>query len=271
MKKFLLASTYITRSISAFENKSGWKLDADGKIVVSNGHPVYVKEDGSEATIDGGTISRLNGEAKSHRERAEAAEAKAKAFDGLDPVVAKEAIEKLSKIDQKKLIDAGEIDKVRDEIGKGYQSQIAERDGKISTTQAKLDKLMLDNAFNSSEFVRERVAIPPEMFRAFFSSNFKIEDEKIIAYDATGNKIFSKTRMGEIATPDEALEILVERYPQKDAILKAVNHSGSGNGGGGGGRGGMRSMKRADFDKLDPGKKAEASGLMGKGELTITD
>ncbi len=54
------------------------KLDENGHVVVSDGKPVYVHDDGKEVAFDAvgtvATISRLNGEAKSHRERAEAAE-----------------------------------------------------------------------------------------------------------------------------------------------------------------------------------------------------
>lgn len=270
MKKLMLFTSLTSLFPRAFAN-AGWKLDADGKIEMKDGNPVYLKEDGSEAVIEGNTISRLNGEAKANRERAEAAEMKAKAFDGLDPVAAKKALDTLKNIDQKKLIDAGEIERVRDEISKNFTAQITERDEKLSASQKKLDKMMLDNAFASSNFVRERVAVPPEMFRSFFGNNFKIEDEKIIAHDASGNKIYSTKRIGELADVDEAFEILVASYAHKDSILKAQNQSGSGNNGGGGSRGGVRSMTRADFEKLTPAKQAEAAGLQRKGELTVND
>lgn len=272
MKRLFLTSVALTTmTLRAFNNKPGWKLDADGRLVMNNGNPVYIREDGTEGTVETNTISRLNGEAKSHRERAEAAELKLQAFNGLDAAAARDAIEKLSKIDQKKLIDAGEVEKVREEIAKGFTAQIQERDVKISTTQSRLEKLMLDNVFSGSQFVKERVAIPGEMFRAYFGQNFKIENDTVIAYNTQGQKIYSKQRMGELATPDEAFEILVDGYAHKDAILKAQNHSGSGNNGGGGQRPGSRSITRAEFDKLPPVKQAEMAGLQGKGELTVTD
>lgn len=251
-----------------------WKMNADGLIEVKDGNPVWLKEDNTESVIEGNTISRLNGEAKANRERAEKAEKaieKFKDFEGIDPVKAREALDTMSKLDQKKLVDAGEIDRVREEIGKGYQVQVTERDGKLSELQSRIDRMMLDNAFAQSDFVRERIAVPPEMFRSHFGSNFKIEEGKIVAYDSTGNKIFSDKRMGELASVDEAFEKLVGNYAHKDAILKAQNQSGSGNTGGAGARGGLRSMTRADFDKLPPMKQAEAAALMGKGELTVSD
>ena len=63
------------------------KLDDKGSVVVQDGKPVYVADDGKEVVFDYPatlqTISRLNGEAKSHRERAEAAEAKYRPFEGI--------------------------------------------------------------------------------------------------------------------------------------------------------------------------------------------
>ena len=54
------------------------KLDDKGSAVLQDGKPVYVLDDGREVPHDAAgtvaTISRLNGEAKSHREAKEAAE-----------------------------------------------------------------------------------------------------------------------------------------------------------------------------------------------------
>ena len=251
-----------------------WKLDSDGKIEVKDGNPVWLGSDNSEMIVEGDTLSKRNYEAKANRERAEKAEKaleKFKDFDGLDAAKAREALDTLSKLDQKKLVDAGEIDRVREEIGKGYQVQVSERDGKLTELQQRLDRMMLDNAFAQSDFVRERIAVPPEMFRSHFGQNFKVEEGKIIAYDSTGNKIFSDKRMGELASVDEAFEKLVGNYAHKDSILKAQNQSGSGNTGGGGSRGGVRSMTRADFEKLSPVQRAETAALVGKGEITLND
>ncbi len=56
------------------------KLDENGYVVVQDGKPVYVHDDGKEVAFDAPQtvqkISTLNGEAKQHREAKEAAEAK---------------------------------------------------------------------------------------------------------------------------------------------------------------------------------------------------
>ena len=64
------------------------KLDDKGIAVIQDGKPVYVKDDGTDVAFDVtgtlATIARLNGEAKSNRERAETTELKLKGFDGID-------------------------------------------------------------------------------------------------------------------------------------------------------------------------------------------
>lgn len=61
------------------------KLDEQGHAVLQDGKPVYVHDDGKEVAFDApatvATITRLNGEAKVHREGKEAAEKALKAFE----------------------------------------------------------------------------------------------------------------------------------------------------------------------------------------------
>jgi hypothetical protein len=88
------------------------KLDEKGNVVVQDGKPVYVADDGKEIAFDApatrDTITRLNKEAQSHRERAEVAEGRIKDFEGIeDPDKARKALETVKNLDDKKLIDAG--------------------------------------------------------------------------------------------------------------------------------------------------------------------
>lgn len=258
-------------AVSFAPGEAGWKKDADGNLILDNGNPVYVTADGREMVTESGTIARLNGEAKTQRERAEAAEKAFEPFKGLDADKARKAVETVSKIDAKTLIDAGEVDRVRDEIGKTYTAQISERDNKIAELTGTVDTMNIDKAFSSSKFVADRVAVPLDMFQDRFAKNFKREEGKLVPYDATGSKIFSAKRAGEIADFDEAVEILVNAYPYKDSILKAPDAGGSGNNGNGGGRGNGRFISRGDFEKLTPAEQAATAAKAGTGEISITD
>jgi len=256
----------------AFDNKNGWKVDADGNLEKdAEGNPVYIGTDGKEQSVQGDTISRLNGEAASHRKAKEKAEADLEKFKDVDPEKYKEAVETLAKIDQKKLIDAGEVDKVKDEISKGFTAQIAEKDKAIEALTGNLDGLKLETSFANSEFLNTQVGVPKSMFKAEFGRHFKMEDGKPVPYGPDGNKVYSKKNMGEVASFDEALEILVGSRADKDEILKADGHQGSDSQGKGGGRGTGRRVMRSEFEKMSPAQQSETSQLAGKGEVTIVD
>lgn len=271
MRKFKTVFNLATSMVAlAFQNGAKWKMDGDKLAVDDKGNPIILLDDGSERTVQGDTISRLNGEAKENRERAERAETAMAAFKDIDPAKAREALEKISKIDTKALIDAGEVDKVRQEIGASYQAQITERDNKLSEAMNKVNQLTIDREFGRSEFIANRIAIPREMFEATFGRNFKVEDGKVVPYDPSGNKLYSKKNHGEVATVDEAFELLVENYSHKDQILKAPEAGGTG-GTGGGQRGGGRVIRRSEFETMGPSQQAEVAAAMGKGEVKIVD
>ena len=221
------------------------KLDENGHVVVQEGKPVYVHEDGKEVAFDASgtvsTITRLNAEAKSHRERAESAEKSLKGFDGIaDPAAARNALDVVSKLDQKKLVDAGEIDTVRNEISKAFQTQLDEANGKAQTYEQQLYAEKIGGSFARSKYIADKLAVPVDMVQATFGQNLKIEEGKVVAYDTQGQKIFSRVRPGELADFDEAIETLVSQYPHRDHILKSSDANGGGAQNGGAGNSGAK-------------------------------
>ena len=215
------------------------KLDENGNAVLQDGKPVYVHEDGKEVAFDApgtvATITRLNSEAKGHRERAENAEKAVKAFEGIDdPAAAKKALATVANLDAKTLVDAGEIEKVKAEISKAFQLQLDEVTGKAKTLEQQLYAEKIGGSFSRSKFIADKLAVPADMVQATFGQNLKVEDGKVVAYDAQGQKIFSRARPGELADFDEAIETLVSQYPHRDHILKSSGANGGGaqNGGG---------------------------------------
>lgn len=237
----------------------------------ASGLPVYVHDDGKELGFDAdqavNKISALNGEAKSHREAKEAAEAKLATFSGItDPAKALEALEMITKIDQKKLIDAGAVDQVKAEITKSFQAQLDEANNKNKALEGQLYDSMIGGSFSGSKFITDKIAIPADLLQARFGQSFKVEEGKVVAYDGTGNKIYSRTRPGELASFDEALEFLIEQYPQKDHILKSSGNNGTGS------RttqhqAGQKTMKRDAFAALSP---VEQQSTLKDG-ITIVD
>ena len=253
------------------------KLDENGNVVVQDGKPVYVHDDGKEVAFDApatvATISRLNGEAKSHREGKEAAEKALKAFEGIaDPSAAIKALETVANLDAKKLVDAGEIEKVKAEIGKAYQEKLDTAEKRAADAETRFYDSEIGGAFSRSPMITGKEAtllLPPEVARATFGKSFKLEDGKIVGYDNNGQKIYSRERPGELATFDEALSHLVDTSPFKDSILKSSGANGGGapsNGGQGGG-GGKKTITRTAFNDLSPADQSKH--VQGGG--TVTD
>ena len=195
--------------------------------------PLYIHDDGKEVAHDApqtvATISRLNGEAKTNRERYETAETSLKAFEGIDdPTAAKKAMETLKNFDDKKLVDAGEVEKVKAEAIKAVEDKYAPIVQERDAFQSQLHNELIGGGFARSKFIQDNIAVPVDMIQATFGKNFQIENGKVVAVGADGQKIYSRTRPGEVADFDEALESLVGGYQHKDSILKGGQGSGGG-------------------------------------------
>lgn len=221
-------------------------IEIDGKTyaLVQDGNPIYVHDDGKEAPFDAaGTVATIrarNAEAKASRERAEAAEGKLKAFDGIDDAeAARKALDTLAKLDQKRLIDAGQVDAVKAEINKAWEAKFSDAEKRAKLLEQQLHSEIVGGSFARSKYIADKLAIPADMVQAAFGSRFAVEDGKLKATAADGSPIFSRKNPGAPAEFDEALEILVDAYPHKDTILKGSGASGSG-AVQGGGQGGAR-------------------------------
>ena len=233
------------------------KLDENGHVAVQDNKPVYVDADGNDVAFDAAatraTITRLNGEAKANRERAEAGEAKMATYNGItDPDAARKALETVKSIDQGQLIAAGEVERVKNEIKSGYEHQMeSERNARVAAEQA-LDNEMIGGAFARSKTISEKLTIPPDMAQSAFGSNFRRVNGQVVGYHE-GNPILSRSRPGEVADFEEAVNYLVDRYPHRDRILKGSGATGTGAVGGAGMSGGNGKMlSRAQYGALPP-------------------
>lgn len=213
------------------------KLTPEGLAVVQDGKPVYVHDDGKEVAFDAvgtvATITRLNAEAKGHRERAEAAEAAAKQFAGIDdPAKARKALEMVANLDQKKLVDAGEKDRAIAEAIKAVEDRYAPTVKEAETLKSQLHSFMVGGAFARSKYIAEKFATKGpagvEIAQALFGNRLKVEDGKVVAYDMNGAKLYSRARPGELADTEEAIELLVESHPHRDHLIAGSGSSGGG-------------------------------------------
>lgn len=221
------------------------KLDENGHVVVQDGLPVYVDDDGKEIPFDApgamSKITALNNEAKNHRLAKEAAEAALKEFEGLDVNEAKKALETLKALDGGQLKTAEAVEKLKKDIAASFevdkQALISENEKrhrdfeeKISEKDTTIRNLMLRSKFESSpHFAGEKpkTTLLPEVAAEYFGRYFNIEGEypdiRVIGKNPTnGEVILSRTRYGEPATFEEAISFMIEQHPGKDRLLVAT-------------------------------------------------
>ena len=227
---------------------------------VQDGKPVYV-QDGKEVPFDAvatvTTINRITEESKGFKGRAQTAEEKLKAFDGItDPKAAQAALAKVANWGDKELVEAGKVEEIKAATIAAVEAKYAPILQENETLKGALHGEKIGGAFARSKFIADKIAVPADIIESRFGKNFKLEDGQVVAYDQSGNKLYSKAKPGNPAEFDEALELLVDAYPYKDSILKGAGHSGSGKQPNGAPGNGSKSMARSEFEKLAPADRA---------------
>lgn len=247
------------------------KLDDKGNAVLQDGKPVYVLDDGREIAHDAAatvaTISRLNGEAKSHREAKEVAETKLKNFEGIeDGEAARKALEIVKNIKDGELVQAGKVQEIKDAAASSAKQAVADatraaeaREKALQEQNAQLTQNLnnhiVGGSFAGSKFIADKLAIPADIAQKVFGERFKVDAGKLVPLDQTGNPIFSATRHGEHADFDEAIQVMVSQYPNKEMILKGTGASGSG-AKQSGAQGGAKTVTRAQYDQTPANERA---------------
>lgn len=238
------------------------KLDAAGNVVVQNGMPVYVYDDGKEIPFDAPSsvakITTLNGEAMGHRQRAEIAEGKLKDFEGIeDPKAAKAALETVKNFDGGKLVDAAKVQERIDGAVRATEEKYKPYIDKSTQLEGALRDEIIGGGFSRSEFIAKKLAVPVDMAQSTFGKYFSVVEGQLVAKGYDGKEILSRAKPGSPATFDEAMEVLVDGYSHKTAILRGTGQQGNnvnpGNGGGGSGGNGV------DLSALSPTARLTAA------------
>lgn len=240
-------------------------VEVGGKkyIEAEDDKAVFVHADGTEAPLDAeGTLARitaLNAESTGRRHEINELKKTVARFEGIeDPEKAKEAIATVANLSSGELKTAAQVEEIKRAAQKAAETQVADAQRKaaedLKKASDKAEKLeaelfneKIGGGFARSKFVAEKMTIPPDIAQNFFGKNFKIVEGAIEAYDSAGMKLYSKTRGGELANFDEAIEQLVSAYPNKDAILK-----GAGGGSGGTGNDDKNRPSKDALKGLDP-------------------
>ena len=255
------------------------KFDEEGKIVFVEKEgvklPVYVDEDGKDIEVDVPSlftkITEVSAEAKGYRKDKATLKEKFKLFDGIEnleewKVEVEKAVDTVKNFDDKKLVDAGKVEEIKNQIKdvhkeeivqihKSYEQSGIDKDQIIKDKDSTIYSLMVSSQFAQSPFFSgesPKSTLPPEIAETYFGKNYKVEDDGKGALRTTGYKndktpIYSRENPGELADFNEALEVIIGEYPYKDRILRST---GAGSGAGGGSGGGAETGVDAQIAKL---------------------
>ncbi len=239
------------------------KLDKDGNVVVVDGKPVYVKDDGEEIEVDVPVlfdkVAELNGESKAKRSENKELKKTLKIFSGIEDLEkfktdADANAVTVANYSEKDLVEAGKVDEIKAQMKTAHDEevkrvkdsaaeQLVAKDVLIAENKDTIFGLMVSSKFAHSPLFSgadAKTVLPADVGEAYFSKHFKVEEDsngklRVVGYAGEGldKEIYSSKMPGELAGFDEALEKILDQHPGKAQILKATPGGGPGGGGGG--------------------------------------
>lgn len=210
----------------------------------------YTETDGrfhlDEIEVDDG--AELRGALDHERSERKTAKALLEKFKGLDPDQAREALESIRELEDKKLRDQGNFEKLKERWREQQAKELSARDTRIASMDKELRKFKLDDKIRAAAL---KAGVQPrdiEDVMTLTSSHFELnESGSISVLDRQGNPTLASVE-----------EFFGQTYKaDKPQFYGASGAGGSGApvGGTGGGGGGQRTVKRADFDKMGPSEQ----------------
>lgn len=175
-------------------------------------------------------------------------------FKDIDPVKYKEAVDKLAKIDQKTLMEAGQVDQVVNErvstMRQEYETKLGDMGKQLNDATQRLSSLLIDSAVKSAALAAgvAQTAVDDVVLRA--KTFFQVQDGEVVALNDKGHVIYGKDGEKPL-TINDWVTGLKTSAPHLFGKMQGGGAGGSGQGGG------------VDFSKLTPTQKI-AAGLNQK-------
>lgn len=259
------------------------KLDDKGQAVLQDGCPVYVYDDGREAPFDAATtlnnytqrIANLEEEKTRHYTKSSQYKEDLKKFEGIDPEKARAAMATVQNLKDKQLLDSQGIEALKTEMRSsfdGEKKQLVDnhnkalqlKDADIQERDATIHDLLVTQRFHMSDYFtgeNPKTIYPPEDAAKIFGHHFFVEQvqgtnkRRVIAKDSDGNVVMSRKNHGDPAGFDEAMQIIIDKHPNKNRFLASGKGGGPdtyGNTGPGAG-----DVKGAGLTKIATGLKKQ--------------
>jgi hypothetical protein len=236
------------------------------------GNPIWTDEKGIKTGVDAvrlrAQVSEANKEAGDYRIKVKELEGEHAKFEGIDPEAARQALETVKNFKDKDFVEAGKVEQIKTtavaEVNKAWEAKygnleadysikLTDYEGRLGNQDKTIRKLMVRGAFDASQFIKEQVAENyfPEVLYTMFSSHFEVRasdnggDPIVVATGYNGEEIYSPSNPRQLASPEEAIEVLGKSHPMSKHILRGSQASGSGSqsGQGAGPRNALQQMK----------------------------
>lgn len=241
-----------------------WKKDEAGAFVVDDkGNPIFVQDGGEERSVDYSAMSKklseVNRESAGRKDRIRELEEQMKAWEGIENIpdfvsTAKNNAEAVAAFSDKER-GAEEATQARIKAATTpLEAKVAELEADRARIVDQYHASTIRSQFGSSKFVTEEL-VSAAMAQELFAKHFSVDEEKgnLVGKDSTGNVIYGENGPADF---DTALREIVKNSPHKAYVLKGSPANGSGtNPGGGNSPTGQKTIRRSEFEKLDPATK----------------
>lgn len=241
-----------------------WKKDEAGAFVVDDkGNPIFVLDGGEDRSVDypamSKKLSEVNRESAGRKDRIRDLEEQMKAWEGIENIpdfisTAKKNAESVAAFDDKQR-GAEEVTLARIKAATSpLEKKVAELEADRARIVDQYHASTIRSQFGTSKFVTEEL-VSAAMAQELFSKHFSVDEQgKLVAKDSDGKVIFGENGPADF---DTALREIVKNSPHKAYILKGSQANGSGaNPGGGNNPTGQKTIRRSEFEKLDPATRA---------------
>lgn len=197
-----------------------------------------------------------------------------KSFEGLDANKAREAMDKMRQINEKKLIEAGKLDEVLEQRTsrmksdyegqiKALQQSLSQNKDEVSTFKSKLTEVVIDNSLQAA--VSKVASVRPGAMQDIISRGrgvWSIDDDgNPVPTGSDGKVMYGKDGKSTLSMEEWAQSLVT------DAGYLFEPSSGGGSGGGlSGGSGGGKVVPISDQNSLNSNIEDIASGKIVVGE-----
>jgi hypothetical protein len=168
----------------------------------------------------------------------DAANARLKEFDGLDPKELRQLVQEKKDAENAKLEAKGEWDRLKQQMNDQHAAELATRDSAVAAAQGEvaelrnqIAELTVGNAFGQSKFIADELTLSVAKARRIYGAHFEFKDGQVVAYDKPAGakeRTVLVDSKGEPLVFDVALAKLVDADPDKDTLIKSKLRAGAG-------------------------------------------